>query len=422
MSPWLFLVLLASTPLEPRQHQSTRAEEPPVIDGDLSDPAWRRAVPTTGFTQRYPDTGEPASFQTEVLVLHDDENLYIGAVCHDPEPDKIVDRVTRRDRWVESDWFEVHIDSRHDHRTGFWFTVNAGNLQMDGTIYDEHMFSADWDGVWESAAKITGEGWTAEMRIPLKLLRFSAGPDVRFGINYLRGISRMRQTTLWQFIHPKSGKWVSRFGLLAGLDLRVRPVQLEVIPYVAGRPDIGSGANVRPFDAGVDARVGLGSNFMLTLTGNPDFGQVEVDQVVLNLSTLETYYPEKRPFFLEDRSLFETPGAGGYGTAQLFYTRRIGRAPRSPDIADDEELVRAARLPSIYGAFKLAGQTSGGFSLGLLQAVTSREEALVRGAGGAEYRRLAEPFGSFSVLRLRQDFWDHSSVGLTATSTVSPDQ
>jgi hypothetical protein len=421
MSPWLLLLVLASPPAEFREHQSARADRPPVIDGDLSDPAWQRAEPAGGFTQHYPDTGKEASFQTDVRVLHDAENLYIGAVCHDPEPEKIVSRVTRRDRWVESDWFEVHIDSRRDHRTGLFFTINTANVQMDGSIYDENVFSMDWDGVWESAVKITGTGWNAEMRIPLKLLRFSAGPEVSFGVEYLRGISRLREVDFWSYIPPESGNWVSKFGLLTGLDLKQRPVQVEVIPYVAGRPDLGSGANVRPFDAGVDARVGLGSNFMLTLTANPDFGQVEVDQEVLNLSTLETYYPEKRPFFLEDRSLFQTPGAGGYATAQLFYTRRIGRAPRYPDLEDDEEVVRAPRLPRIYGAAKLAGQTRGGLSIGALQAVTSHEETLIRPGAGPDYSQVAEPLTSFSILRLKQDFWHHSSVGLMTTAVATPE-
>ena len=424
MHLWLSILILASPPLEPRQHQSTRAAEPPVIDGDLSDPVWQKAPITGDFTQFYPDAGMPAAFETEVRVVHDDQNLYIGALCRDPEPERIVARVTRRDRWIEADWFRVDIDSRLDHRSGFHFAVNAANVQMDGTYYDENQMSNDWDGVWESQTSIGKDGWTLEMRIPLKLLRFQAGGDVRFGLNFIRTVSRTLEADQWQYIPPESGKRVSKYGLLTGLDLKERPVQLEVIPYVAGRPDIGSGdaASARPFDAGVDARVGLGSNFMLTLTANPDFGQVEVDQVVLNLSTIETYFPEKRPFFLEDGSFFQTMGSsgGGSGPAQLFYTRRIGRAPRSPDTGDDEELVRSARLPRIWGASKLAGQTEGRLSVGVLQAVTSAEDALIGRENGTEFSRLAEPFTSFSILRLKQDFWHHSSVGLMATATATP--
>jgi len=407
---------------ERRELQGRRADEAPVIDGDLSDAVWSRAEVTGGFTQRYPDTGKPPSYPTEVRVLHDDEALYVAARCFDPEPDGIIARVTRRDRWIDSDWFEVHIDSRRDRRTGFFFAVNAAGVLCDGTFYDENRASAEWDGVWEAATRITGKGWQVEMRIPLRLLRFRAGPDVRFGVNFERWVSRLNEQVQWQFIHPDSGLYVSRFGDLAGLALPDQPLRAEVVPYLAARPavDDAGAEETRRFDLGADARLGLGSSFNLTLTANPDFGQVEVDQVVLNLSTIETYYPEKRPFFLEDKSLFAMPGIGGDTNAALFYTRRIGRAPRTPPLGNDEELLRGAYLPRIYAAAKLAGRTEGRLSLGVLQAVTSCEEALVRRADGEEARRVAEPLTSFSILRLAQDFRHHSSAGLMATALATP--
>ncbi len=422
------LILLASAPVsadedQVRRHASRRTDRPPKIDGDLSDPAWRRAEPTGDLTQAFPDPGKPASFPTEIRVLHDDEALYVAAHCHDPEPPKIVARVTRRDRWIESEWFHVSIDSRHDRRTGFFFGVNAAGVKLDGTLFDENQSSTDWDGVWEAATRIVRDGWDVEMRIPLELLRFRAGQDVRFGIQFARRISRLTEANQWQHIPPDSGLHVSRYGELTGLDLRHRPLHLELAPYAAARPNIQAdgSAGARPFDVGADARLGLGSNFMLTVTANPDFGQVEIDQVVLNLSTIETYYPEKRPFFLEDMSIFQTPNLGGYTQAQLFYSRRIGRAPRMPDTEEEEEIIRRPRLPRIYGAAKIAGMTEGRFSIGLLQAVTSGEDALLRGAGDVEYSRMAEPLTSFSILRARQDFWRHSSAGLMATSMVTPD-
>ncbi len=406
-----------------RHMQAVRVQAPIRIDGDLSDPAWAAASPQTGFTQRFPHTGQPASFATRVRVVYDDRALYVAAELDDPEPDRINARVTRRDRWIESDWFTFHVDSRHDRRTGFFFAVNAAGVMRDGIWYDEMMGSEDWDGVWQAAARLTATGWVAELRIPLKLLRYRAGDDVTMGINFERWISRLNEGVYWQHIPPANGLWISRFGVLSGLVLPTAPVRIEVVPYAAARPslDDDAAATSRPLEIGVDGKLGLGTNLMLTWSLNPDFGQVEVDQVVLNLSTYETYFPEKRPFFLEDQSLFRSPEPGGATMAQVFYTRRIGRVPRSPSVADDEEILRDARLPRIYGAAKLAGQTDGRLKIGFLQAVTSREDALVGTPGGGAQARLAEPLSSWSILRLRQDFLRHSSVGLMATALATPD-
>jgi hypothetical protein len=410
-----------------RGYESTRVEEPPRIDGALSEQAWSDAEPTEGMIQSFPDPGKPASFPTRIWVLYDDEALYVGAHCQDPEPEQVVARITRRDRWIESDWFQVEIDSRQDKRNAFFFAVNAAGVKLDGTLYNENQESTDWDGVWEAETRVVDDGWTLEMRIPLRLLRFPASDDVAFGVNFARRISRLNEQTQWQFISPESGLRVSRYGKLNRMRLPASPMSAEVAPYVAARQDFhtdgDSTTDIRPFDVGVDAKLGLGSNFMLTMSANPDFGQVEVDQMVLNLSTIETYFPEKRTFFLEDRALFTTPKFGDGGPmAELFYTRRIGRAPRSPDLDDDEETVRDPKLPRIYGAAKLAGQTDSRLSVGLLQAVTSAESARVSGPDGSEYGRLAEPLTSFSILRLKQDFWENSAAGLMTTVMGTRDQ
>ncbi len=409
-----------------RSHPSLRTSNPPRIDGDLSDQAWQSAPPSTGFTQTTPYPGQPASFQTIIRVLHDDQALYIAAQCLDPEPAHILARITRRDRWIESDWFQVDIDSRHDRRTGFLFMVNAAGVQADGTLYEENLISYEWDGVWDSGVRINADGWSVEMRIPFRLLRFSSAGERVVGINFIRSLSRRLESAGWQYIPPESGLRVSRYGELTGLDIQNPPLQIEATPYLALRPSLQSqGANasgVRLFDAGADARIGLGSHFNLTLSANPDFGQVEVDEVVLNLSTMETYYPEKRPFFLEDHNNFAPPGANPeHPEAQLFYTRRIGRSPRTPDLQSGDELIQAPKVPRIYGAAKLVGRTKGRLSLGVLQAVTSREEGRVQTAELDELGRLSEPLTSFSIVRLQQGFWDHSLVGAMATAVTTPD-
>jgi len=403
---------------------SRRVVTPPSIDGALTDAAWKRAAASRITTQRFPDAGKPATYETVIRVLHDDKALYIAAHLRDRAPRKIAARVARRDREVESDWFRIEIDSRRDGRGGHFFAVNPAGVKLDGRLYDENKRNSDWDGVWEAATRVTAGGWNVEIAIPLRLLRFQPSEAVSFGVNFTRRISRLAEEDEWQPIPPESNQRVSRFGLLQGLDLKRQPLSYELTPFVSGRLDIRSGRleddPARVLNAGLDGKLGLGGNVMLTFTANPDFGQVESDQLVLNLSTIETYLSEKRSFFLEDRSLFEVPAFGDGGPrGELLYTRRIGRAPRSPALADGEALVQPARPPRIWGAVKLAGRTSGRLSVGLLQALTSQEEAQVQLGTGAQESRLAEPLTSFSVLRVRQGFAGGSTVGLMATATAA---
>ncbi len=418
----LALPVAAADPPPARSLRALRVEQRPQIDARLDEAVWSRAPVAGGLIQRFPHTGRPASMVTRIQVAHDDDALYVAARCLDPEPEHIVARTTRRDRWIESDWFTVTIDSRRDRRTAYLFAVNAAGVLRDGTLRDENVIDDAWDGVWSAAARIDDRGWLVELRIPLRLLRYSSGSDVRFGIQFERWISRRNESDCWQHIPPDSGRWVSRFGTLTGLDLPPPPLALTVTPYAAARPRIDDSAltGERSLELGVDGKLGLGSNFMLTWTVNPDFGQVEVDEKVLNLSTYETFFPEKRPFFLEDRSLFRLTDSGGYGDAQLFYTRRIGRRSRSPELDDDQRLIRPAPVPRIYGAAKLAGETRGQLKVGLLQAVTSQERVVLQTAAGRRASKLAEPLTSYSVARLQQGFWRHSSAGLLATALATP--
>ncbi len=408
-----------------RSLQSVRTEHPPVIDGDLSDPAWQKAVVSSNMTQAYPHPATPASFPTEIRVLHDDEALYISAHCSDPEPDKILARVTRRDRMIESDQFEVDIDSRHQKRDAFFFIVNAAGVKVDGVWFNEKEMDSDWDGVWDAKTRITPDGWDLEIKIPFHLLRFKSGTDVVFGINFERHISRLNESDHWQFVPPESGRWVSKFGTLTDLDLTTSPVYLEFAPFAVGKLTVDNGEfyhdGTFPLDAGLDGKIGLGSDFMLTLTANPDFGQVEVDQVVLNLSTIETYFPEKRPFFLEDKTLFQQGQFGDLPQAELFYTRRVGRQARYPSVEDGEEIIGEPHPVRIYGAAKLAGNLDR-LSIGLLQAFTAPQSIKVKLPDGSEKMRLAEPFASYSIFRLKQGFGDHSAIGAMATALATRDE
>jgi len=381
-----------------------------ILDGRVDEDAWEAAAPLDAFVQSFPRAGAPASLRSEVRVLFDDEALWIGARLGDPKPGGILARVARRDQWVESDSFRVELDSRLDRRTGLWFEVTAAGTRRDGALHGENVESLEWDGVWAAEAVVDEAGWQVELRIPLRLLRYTPGREVRFGVRFLRYSARLHETAGWPFIAPESGLRVSRFALLEGLSLTRRSANLELAPFLALRHRSGGAGAERPMDAGLDARIGLGGRFTLSLAVNPDFGQVEADPAVLNLSTYETFYPEKRPFFLEDEALFQPATASGVNP--LFYTRRIGRAPREPDGEDGEALVAAPRVPAIYAAAKLAGQTEDGLSLGLIQAVTSEERAVFERPDGRRRALVAEPLSSFSVARLKTDFWDHSHAGL----------
>jgi hypothetical protein len=418
---WLPAPGLAQGMPAPPEFRAARAQGPIALDGRLDEPAWAAAPPLGGFVQTFPQAGAAPTCPSEVRVLYDQEALYVGARLGDPRPEAILARVARRDEWVEADSFRVEIDSRLDRRTGLWFEVSAAGTRLDGALFDERNQSFDWDGVWAAEVARDEAGWSVEIRIPLKLLRYQPGAEVRFGVFFARYVSRLHETSSLPYIPPESGLRVSRFAVLSGLSLPGRPLELDVIPFTLARLGWGEGSGQgleRALDAGLDARLGLGGRFMLTLAVNPDFGQVEADPAVLNLSTYETFYPEKRPFFLEDQALFQPASSGGM--TRLFYTRRIGRAPRTPDGADDEELVTEAPVPSIYAAAKLAGQTEDGLSLGFIQALSGEALATFARPGGQRVRRVAEPLTSYSAARLKQDFWDHSSVGLMLLGLATP--
>ncbi len=411
------LLLQPATEIPTRELRAARASVAPQIDGDLSDPVWREAAPSGGFTQRFPHAGKPFELPTSVRAAFDGEALYFAIECDDPEPARILAPVTRRDRQMESDWVSVYIDSRLDRRTAFFFWVNAAGVKADGTVANDNVESLDWDGVWEARTRITERGWQAELRIPLSLLRYKTGREVSFGLNVVRNASRLGQVGSWQHVPLGTGAWVSLSGRLSGLELPEHPVWISYAPFVAARPAIDDAgrAAIAPLDLGLDLTAALGRDVNLTAAINPDFGQVEADQVVLNLSTVETYFPEKRPFFLEDKSLFELPSFGDMTPVTLVYTRRIGRASREPDLEDGEELLRAPPPARILGAGKITGASAGRLVFGALSALTAPTTGRVRLADGSETDREAEPLTSYSALRLRQEFWENSSVGLLAT-------
>jgi hypothetical protein len=408
--------------VQPHIH-AVRTGERPKIDGKLDDPAWRLARPSTSFTQHFPDEGARPSERTEVRVLYDDDALYIGVDCeqlHFP----VAKRLMRRDTQLPSDGIWLDIDSRRDGLSAFHFGVNAAGVLSDAIHFNDLDFSADWDAVWEGRAADTPRGYSVEMRIPLYALKFSALPLQDWGFQVRRFIEARQETDDWAFFPRSAGSYIPLFGRIDDL-VNLRPKrEWQVLPFILGRvrhtapgaaDSLAHGWDAKA-SGGVDAKVAVTNELTLNLTVLPDFGQVEADSVVLNLSTFETFFPEKRPFFLEGLDTFAT-------LRQLFYTRRIGHQPSTTAALNaTDKLVDDPEPSPIYGAAKLVGTIGGRTTVGVLSAVTGRNDVDIQPfVGGVQsgpaVTRTVEPLSAFNVLRLKSLVGADSSVGLLATAT-----
>jgi hypothetical protein len=397
---------------------AARADEPPKLDGRLDDAVWLRATPSDGFTQKIPVDGKPPSERTVIRVAYDDDNVYVAVDCQQRAP--VIARLTRRDRPVEADSVTVVLDTRSDGKSAFEFTVNAAGVLMDAMRFNDTEMTQDWDENWEAAAARTKTGWSAELRIPLRALRFPAKPVQSWGMQARRWISARQELDEWAHIPRNAAGEVSRYGRLDGLrGLRAKS-PIEVRPFVVGsirHHDPHAETLARGWRPGLSVGLDLKWHVSQALTFDatllPDFGQVEADQVSLNLTNYELYFPEKRPFFLEGIDTFATP-------LQLVYTRRIGRAPDEPALVTDrpiaERLVKRPGPSTIYGAAKLTGELGGGFSIGELVAVTGRQTVDVEAQNGARVSRVAEPLSTYKVLRIKRDMGDGAHVGAMFTA------
>jgi hypothetical protein len=404
---------------------------PPRIDGLLDDTVWNETTPATDFLQLDPDEGQPASERTEIRVIYDDDAVYFGCMFYDSEPGKIVSRLTRRDNEIESDRGSIRIDSYHDHQTAFEFTFNPAGVKIDILQYDDaDREDESWDVVWDLETRILPNGWSAEVRVPFRALRYqmdrSGDGETEWGINFFRYISRKQESDRWVFTPKNESGFVSRFGHLVGLKNLPAPRQVEVLPFVLGKQQ---NEPARPYqdrrrefeaNAGLDLKYGLSNNFVLDATVNPDFGQVEADPAVLNLTTLETFYPEKRPFFIEGTQIIRFSTFGDDFGPGMFYSRRIGRAILVDEvqIPDGGKLTSFPQTTSILGAAKLSGKTTDGLSIGVLQAFTREERATVADSDGNSSDQIVEPFAHYNVIRLRQDVLENSNFGVIMTSVA----
>jgi hypothetical protein len=347
----------------------------PRIDGRLTESVWRTAPAITRFTQREPDEGAPAIENTEVRFAYDDDALYIGARMFSANPAAIRALVTRRDRQGSSEQIVISLDTYHDRRTAYTFAVTPAGVRIDyfHESDSEGSTDSDWNPVWDASAHVDSAGWTAELKVPFAQLRFSPGESQEWGVNVVRKVPMRNEQSYWQLVRRTEPGWSSRMGVLSGIR-GIRPSRrVELLPYVAADSRIAPVTDAaNPFlhqyrsalRGGGDLKVGLGPNLTLDMTFNPDFGQVEGDPSVVNLTAYEIFFDERRPFFLE--------GADLLSQRNLFYSRRIGAAP--PGSASTDYIERLGNS-TILGAAKLTGRLPSGLSVGALAAVTDKEVA-----------------------------------------------
>jgi len=389
-----------------------------VLDGKLDEAAWALARPITEFTQLDPDEGKPASERSEVRFLFDADALYVGAKLYDSEGARgVTTRLVRRDASFDSDYFQLVIDSYHDHLSRAFFEVNPSGSKSDQIGIGTSCCDASWDPIWEAATHIGDDGWMVEIRIPYSQLRFSRDTVQTWGLQVRRIIKRRDEEDDWSFWHKNEAGGPSRFGHLEGLRIPASASHLELMPYVSAKSSSLASVTGTPFDTrgrptvheGLDLRYRVTSNLTLNATFNPDFGQVEVDPAVLNLSAFETFFPEKRPFFVEGAQVFDF---GNFSCSfcsnvegmQGFYSRRVGRRPSGASLATDNfAFADVPDATTILGAGKITGRTSSGYTLGLLEAVTGQATARVETATGQRARQEVEPLANYFVGRLKRD-------------------
>ncbi len=406
---------------EKKKVEAVRVAERINIDGRLDENTWLEAAPGTDFIIYSPFNGVPSSYRTEVRILYDNDALYLGAKMFDDHPDSIFIELGQRDEQdINADHFYVEISPFNDGLNGEVFKVSASNVQIDNKLTTSENWHHDdtWDAVWESRTGITQDGWVAEIRIPYSALRFPRAENQVWGINFWREIRRTRETSSWNYVTREFGSTIAHMGELTGIrDIRP-PVRLSLVPYVSGyleqvSDQQGMGTS---YNGGLDLKLGLSESFTLDATLIPDFGQVQSDDHILNLTPYEVKYNERRPFFMEGTELFNKGG--------IFYSRRIGGIPHlSGEVYEEtgvnEVVTYNPAEVSLLNATKISGRTKGGLGIGLFNAVTNRVWAELEDTlTGARRRIKTEPLTNYNMLVLDQTLRNDSYISLINTSVI----
>jgi hypothetical protein len=427
----LFLIITfipAQTP-EKKQYKALKIMTPPVINGILDDEAWKDGQWDDDFTQNRPYNGRAGTQKTEFKILFDENNLYVAIKAYDTSPDSIVNRLTRRDN-ADGDLAGIILDSFHDLRTGFLFGVSSAGVKYDQMFTDDGQNeSSSWDPNWWVKTSINKEGWVAEMKIPFSQVRFEKNSGDVWGLDIARIIYRNNEQDFWQHIPRDAPGFIHLMGEVSGLE-QIKPRKIfDVTPYGVAKAETFKSVPGNPFlekgkkyglNGGIDAKIGVTNNMTMDLTINPDFGQVEADPSEVNLSAYETFFSEKRPFFIEGNNITNFNlgvGNGDIGNDNLFYSRRIGRRPQGNPDLDDGSYADIPTATTILGAAKLTGKTKNGLSLGFIEAVTAEEKAKIDNKGERTYQTV-EPLTNYFVGRVQKDYNEGKTIlGGILTST-----
>jgi Domain of unknown function (DUF5916)/Carbohydrate family 9 binding domain-like len=405
-----------SQEIEKRTYKIAFTKTAPVIDGLLNDECWNLVEWSGNFIQTQPVENKPPSQQTAFKILYDNDNIYIFIRAFDTEPGKISRIMSRRDNF-SGDMVYVDIDSHFDKQTDYLFAASASGAKSDAAISDDGNNEDDsWDPIWYMKTSVDDKGWCVEMKIPLSQLRFGKKNEQIWGLQVTRSIFRLQERSNWQYIPKGSPGIVHMYGELHGINDIKPKQQIELMPYALGRVERFQKVEGDPFNtgkskkisAGLDGKIALTNDFTLDFTINPDFGQVEADPSEVNLTAFESYFSEKRPFFVEGKNIFQfmpnqTIVIHNMYSDNLFYSRRIGRYPQYYPAINGNEYVRMPEATSILGAMKISGKTKKGLSVGILESLTSKEDALIDSAG-VRKKETVEPLTNYFVGRVQQDF------------------
>ncbi len=407
-----------------RVYTTKKLTKTPIIDGDITDEAWNVVEWSSDFTEREPDEGTPPTYQTLFKVMYDSKYLYIAIKALDEQPDLIQRRLSRRDGFA-GDRVNVIIDSYHDKRTAFVFTITAAGVKgeeiasQNGQSWDE-----SWNPVWFTNAKLDEFGWTAEMKIPLSQLRFGDAKEQIWGFNMIRNIFRLNERSMWQRIPNNQAGFISESGELHGLVDLTPQKQLEIQPFTLLQYDSYPKEGNNPYrdgsdfkaNLGLDAKIGVTNDLTLDVTINPDFGQVEADPGAIALDGFQLFFREQRPFFVENKNIFDFQFANG--SDNLFYSRRVGRNPHRGANLLNGEFADTPQNSTILGAAKFSGKTKNGWSIGVLESVTANEFATVKQTNGTTRKEIVEPLTNYFVTRVQKDFNERNSfIGGIFTAT-----
>ncbi|CAN5589703.1 hypothetical protein BH11BAC2_BH11BAC2_11270 [soil metagenome] len=399
---------------------AVRVDHLPNVDGKASDELWQSATPFGDFIQVRPNEGQPSTLRTEIRIVYTDYAVYVLAQLFDAEPDSICKQLGKRDAEdLNADNFFIKLDTYDKHQDAYVFGVSASGVQ-----YDSRFSDVTYDAVWKSAVTINQDGWVVEMEIPFSAIRFPKNEIQRWGLQFNRSIRRTRELDFWAYVPSIATNAQLYWGHLEGIKNIETPLRLSLTPYLSAGyenapqfKDNGdySYSNTLSYNAGADIKYGIDDRFTLDMTLFPDFGQVQSDKTVKNLSYVEVVYDEARPFFQEGTELFST--------GDLFYSRRIGRTPGGfytvfDNLQDGETVRKNPAQAKLLNAIKISGRTDGGTGLGFFNAVTDNMYAVVENTEGKSRKILTEPMTNYNILVADHQFKNNSSVFLVNTSTL----